>query len=227
MGNKLQAFQEFLTTETVKVPLGEFILNLAITFLLAYLLQYIYINYARSLSNRKRFASTFTTLALTTMIIITVVKSSLALSLGLVGALSIVRFRTAIKDPEELAYVFMTIAIGLGMGAGQTAITVVGFAVLVSAVVLRTYRQKSEENKNLFLTISGNRDESFDLSQLASLLRQHCLSVDLKRLDESRDEMEAIFVVEFDDFDKLQDARSGISTLNPSYRMTLLDNGVI
>jgi len=227
MGNKLQAFQEFLTTETVKVPLGEFILNLAITFLLAYLLQYIYINYARSLSNRKRFASTFTTLALTTMIIITVVKSSLALSLGLVGALSIVRFRTAIKDPEELAYVFMTIAIGLGMGAGQTAITVVGFAVLVAAVVLRTYREKADENKNLFLTISGNRDESFDLTQLAALLRQHCLSVDLKRLDESRDEMEAIFVVEFDDFDKLQDARSGIAALNPSYRMTLLDNGVI
>ena len=46
----------------------------------------------------------FFVLSLTTMIIITIVKSSLALSLGLVGALSIVRFRTAIKEPEELAY---------------------------------------------------------------------------------------------------------------------------
>ena len=53
------------------------------------------------------------------MIIITIVKSSLALSLGLVGALSIVRFRTAIKDPEELSFLFISIAIGLGMGANQ------------------------------------------------------------------------------------------------------------
>ena len=48
------------------------------------------------------------------MLIITVVKTSLALSLGLVGALSIVRFRSAIKDPEELLYLFFSIAIGIG-----------------------------------------------------------------------------------------------------------------
>ena len=51
--------------------------------------------------------------------VILIVKSSLALSLGLVGALSIVRFRTPIKEPEELIYLFLAIAIGLGFGAGQ------------------------------------------------------------------------------------------------------------
>ena len=54
------------------------------------------------------------------------VKSSLALSLGLVGALSIVRFRAAIKEPEELIYLFLTIAAGLGTGAGQIKITIFG-----------------------------------------------------------------------------------------------------
>ncbi len=55
-------------------------------------------------------------LTVITLLVISIVKSSLALSLGLVGALSIVRFRTAIKDPEELIYLFFSIAIGLGMG---------------------------------------------------------------------------------------------------------------
>ena len=56
-------------------------------------------------------------ITMTTMLIISIVKSSLALSLGLVGALSVIRFRAAIKEPEELTYLFLTIAIGLGFGA--------------------------------------------------------------------------------------------------------------
>ena len=58
-----------------------------------------------------------------TVVVISIVKSSLALSLGLVGALSIVRFRSAIKEPEELAYLFLSIGIGLGLGAGQRVVT--------------------------------------------------------------------------------------------------------
>ena len=68
-------------------------------------------------------------LAVTTMFIITVVKSSLALSLGLVGALSIVRFRAAIKEPEELTYLFFAISIGLGLGADQRVVTLAGEGV--------------------------------------------------------------------------------------------------
>lgn len=59
------------------------------------------------------------------MLVITVVKSSLALSLGLVGALSIIRFRSAIKEPEELTYLFLAISLGLGFGANQTVITII------------------------------------------------------------------------------------------------------
>ena len=99
-------------------PLNFFI-NLILTISLSLLVAYIYTKYGKSISNRKDFSSNFYFLSLTTMLIITIVKSSLALSLGLVGALSIVRFRTAIKDPEELNYLFLSIAIGLGIGANS------------------------------------------------------------------------------------------------------------
>ncbi|MCW5556509.1 MAG: DUF4956 domain-containing protein [Verrucomicrobiae bacterium] len=56
--------------------------------------------------------------------------------LGLVGALSIIRFRAAIKEPEELSYLFICIAIGLGLGAQQTIITVIAFALLVGILAL-------------------------------------------------------------------------------------------
>ncbi|MCI0696355.1 DUF4956 domain-containing protein [candidate division KSB1 bacterium] len=86
---------------------------------LAYLLSLVYAQYGHALSNRKMFARNFVMITMTTMLIITIVKASLALSLGLVGALSIVRFRAAIKEPEELAYLFLAIGIGLGFGADQ------------------------------------------------------------------------------------------------------------
>ena len=76
-----------------------------------------------------------------------IVKSSLALSLGLVGALSIVRFRAAIKEPEELVYLFLIIAIGLGCGANQLVITTVGIIFsLLLIVIYSGYLKKSKRD---------------------------------------------------------------------------------
>ena len=66
----------------------------------------------------------FIPLAIITTLVITVIKFSLALSLGLVGALSIVRFRAAIKEPEELVYLFFIIGIGLANGANQFLVSI-------------------------------------------------------------------------------------------------------
>ena len=110
---------DFMTNSVVSVdPLGV-IIGLALTALMASAISYVYIKKARVLSNKEDFVKNFIPISMTTMFIIVVVKSSLALSLGLVGALSIVRFRTAIKEPEELGYLFLCIAIGLGNGESQ------------------------------------------------------------------------------------------------------------
>jgi hypothetical protein len=77
----------------------------------------------------------------------------LALSLGLVGALSIVRFRAAIKEPEELVYLFLVIAIGLGCGANQLIVTTVGIIfALILIVIYSGYMNNS--NKNIEQTIN-------------------------------------------------------------------------
>jgi hypothetical protein len=81
------------------------LINLGVGVVLAVILRWHFARYGSTLSNREEFAQVFPFILLTTILIITVVKSSLALSLGLVGALSIVRFRTPIKESEELAYI--------------------------------------------------------------------------------------------------------------------------
>ena len=96
--------------------------GLSLATILGLILAKVYINYANVMSNRKTMAFNLLLLVLITSLVISIVKSSLALSLGLVGALSIVRFRTAIKEPEELIYLFIAIAIGLGIGANHTTL---------------------------------------------------------------------------------------------------------
>jgi len=224
MNNKIQSFKEFLATQSVQVPVLSFFLNLVLAAILGYLLGLIYVKYSNALSNRKRFSANFVLMAMTTMVIITIVKSSLALSLGLVGALSIVRFRAAIKDPEELSYLFLTIAIGLGLGADQVAITLIAFVVIVSVIWLKHTRGKTADFHNLFLTISSREASSVDFPQITNILQKHCKSLSLRRLDESGENIEATYVIDIESFDKFQQCRKDIHEYSREINITFLDN---
>lgn len=225
---KFQSFQEFLATQSVQVELLGFVINLLLAALLGYVLSRIYMRFGRSLSNRGMFAGNFVLLSMTTMLIITIVKSSLALSLGLVGALSIVRFRAAIKEPEELAYLFLAIAIGLGFGADQRLITLSAFAIIVSVLLLRNIRRGSYERPNLYLTVTSADPAAAALEKIVSVLNSHCSAVNLRRLDETKEKLEASFLVEFSDFEKLNAGKAALQKLDESMKVAFLDNqGVV
>jgi uncharacterized membrane protein YhiD involved in acid resistance len=222
--NQIQTFQEFLTTQSVEVSAWVFTVNLILSAILAFTLRSVYIKYGTSLSNRKAFARNFVLVTMTTMLIITVVKSSLALSLGLVGALSIVRFRTAVKEPEELAYMFLAIAIGLGLGADQKIITLVAFVIIIAIIWLTKRSYRSESNQNLYLTISSHNPKKAELPDIVQVLNTHCTEVSLKRFDDTKELLEASFLVEFEDFPHLEASKAELQKLGDAVKVTLLDN---
>ena len=226
--NQYKTFQDFLATGSVQVPVAGFILNLVLVAVLSFILSRIYIVYGTSLSNRRAFSQNFILIAMATMVVITIVKSSLALSLGLVGALSIVRFRTAVKEPEELAYLFINIALGLGFGADQRLITAVAFAVICAVIVVKNYFRKDHGYQNLYLTISSRSPQKIQLNQIVETLKKNCTVVDLKRFDESSEALEASFLIEFDGFDKLNQTKKDLQSLGDTVKITFLDNrGII
>jgi hypothetical protein len=142
---------DFFVNKTIQIDINGFILSLISSVILSLLVQIFYVRFSSTLSNRMNFSKNFVILATTTCIIIVIIKNSLALSLGLVGALSIVRFRAAIKEPEELVYLFLVIAIGLGCGAGQIKVITVG--ILTSLLIIYAYhlflRQKKIEHSEI------------------------------------------------------------------------------
>ena len=116
-----------------ELSISTILLNLTVSVVLSIVLQFHFENFSSTLSGKKELSRIIPFLVLIVCLIISIVKSSLALSLGLVGALSIVRFRTPIKEPEELVYLFMCIAIGLGLGANQTGLTVIATLFILLA----------------------------------------------------------------------------------------------
>ena len=129
---KHDSFKEFLAGQAAHIDPMSVVTNLLLAAGLGIVLAVIYVHWGRSSSNRRAFAPNLVMIMLTTTLIIIVVKSSLALSLGLVGALSIVRFRSAVKEHEELAFLFLAIAIGLCLGADQRVVALLSFVLIVA-----------------------------------------------------------------------------------------------
>jgi hypothetical protein len=136
-------------------------------------------------SSREDFGNLFPLLTSITVGIIYVVKSSLALSLGLVGALSIVRFRTAIKDPEELVYLFLSIAIGIALGAELLQLTLLFVLVVTLFIVGRFLWARGASRQNLLLTVSGDAARFFDFADtdIVGIIQSETRAMNLQRLD--------------------------------------------
>ena len=214
--------QVILNYQNIEISLLVFAGNLFIAFILSYILALVYVKYSNSLSNKKLFSKNFYLITLTTTLIITVVKSSLALSLGLVGALSIVRFRAAIKEPEEIAYLFLCIAIGLGLGANYTLITVIGFVIILAlTIVLNRYSRKNIDQEEMFCTISLNK--KFVLEELLSVLKKHSNYLFLRDFDITSEFSQVGLIINFKNSNNILSLTEELNRTYPGVNIKFLN----
>lgn len=199
------------------------VLSLAIGAGLAVVLRWHFERFGSTLSNRSEFAQVFPLILLTTILIITVVKSSLALSLGLVGALSIVRFRTPIKEPEELGYLFIAIGIGLGLGADQHAATLVAATFILTVVGVLRWQRKGRERTGLYLSVDWRDAATSPLETLAEIVSEHAVSADLRRVDARDGGYEVTYFVDLRDTDAVATITSLLQERFPGVGVTFVD----
>lgn len=222
MNKELDFLSNLFANEGAGINLPVFLLGIFLTTVMALLLGMVYVRFGNALSNRKSLAKTLVLISLTTMLIISIVKSSLALSLGLVGALSIVRFRTAIKEPEELAYFFMSIAIGLGMGANQIIPTIAGTSSIFLIIFIINRNKTQELVQNLIIQFETPKDTE-DVKKMIQILENHCKELNLTRMDENTEHSEISFSVSFNEYTHLLNAREQLKTTFPGIRFSFLE----
>jgi hypothetical protein len=225
MGNQLNF------NSNVDLDLTLLIINLTIGVIISLLIRFHYRKFGSTLTNRDDFSNVFPFITLTTILIISVVKSSLALSLGLVGALSIVRFRTPIKEPEELAYLFICIAAGLGYGANQTVATTVAVVLILVFISIIKFRKVKITEKNIYLTIETNDKidiKSSDLSKsINKILEDENGNYDLKRLDVTEDIFQATYILNLKDVDTLDNIVKVLQSKYPKIKINFIDQNQV
>ena len=227
--NRIETFEQFLNSSSSQFSLVNFPINLILTALLAFLLGLLYNRYGNSLSNRKAFSKNFVLLAVAIMIVITIVKSSLALSLGLVGALSIVRFRAAIKEPEELSFLFLNIAIGLGFGADQKLATITGF-IFISLYLMGKnilYKKTDQENQNLIITVKAEQPVKDQLNGILEILTKNSEKLNLKRFNENNEILEISFLIETGNFNNINKAKEELQERYKNLTISFIDNNIM
>lgn len=215
-------FEKYLSDFNSTIDIVDFFINFLIVASIAFIIQRFYIKYGNALSDRRKFAQIFMPLALATLLIITVIKSSIALSLGLVGALSIVRFRAAIKDPEELTYLFLVIGLGIVGGAGKPLLALLSFAVILP--ILYLHQKFSSEKKSLsgksHINIKTIHDNSQDIVRG---IQEHVSYLELKRVDSSSTGHFYGLVSQLKSVEDIEHIKAAIFKLDPEATISFID----
>tara|TARA_B100000795_G_C22803413_1_gene443252 strand:+ start:1241 stop:1954 length:714 start_codon:yes stop_codon:yes gene_type:complete len=214
----LDYVKNFFLNSSVEISITNFIIAVIVSAILAYIIKKVYVHSSQTMSNREYFSDLFVPLSIITCLVITVIKFSLALSLGLVGALSIVRFRAAIKEPEELIYLFLIIGIGLAAGANQFLIAIIAtLSISIILFVLAKFRRKKHSEVS---TINTNvvqieiKNKKMKLSKILDLLKKHCNNVILKSSNISNNSEVYVFWVEIKNASSFLKAIEAVKTLN-------------
>lgn len=175
MDNSL--FEDQLTRVSIQLSFFEGIRILLISLILGLYIRFLYNKFSITYSSRISFGNTILIVVVSVASLIAVVKTSLALSLGLVGALSVVRFRTAVKEPYNLAIMLFAICTGISIGASQF-IFALQVIVIGSLAIIYSYKS-SRSNKPLFSksdeidTISLSFPSNISLSDIYKVLSEN------------------------------------------------------
>ena len=213
--------------------LADSLVSIALMLVLSQILAWHYRRFAHVLSNKPKNARLFVLIAATTMLVIMVVKTSLALSLGLVGALSIIRFRTPIKEAEDLAYLFLSVAIGVGLGANECLITVVLFFVILGFSTVRDWSSRKSMPPKVLLQVNSQVDSSEtssspkDAESALRTLLQHleagATSIDVRRVDAHEEDFNVNLVLYCESADKIPTLISLAQTALPGASVSVVD----
>ena len=154
------------------------ILDMVIALVLAFGLgMFIFMVYKKTYNGVMYSSSFGTTLVALTMIstvVILAVTSNVVLSLGMVGALSIVRFRTAIKEPLDIAFLFWSIAVGIVLAAGMIPLAVIG-SVLIGVILLVFVNRKSHKNPYIVVIRCDNHDAEKNAKAFLDSKTERCV----------------------------------------------------
>ena len=162
-------FKSSFLEEIASFSILDMVIALALAFAMGLFINFIYRKTFRGVMFSKTFGVALMALTMITTLVILAVTSNVVLSLGMVGALSIVRFRTAIKEPLDIAFLFWSIAVGIVLGGGLIPLAVFGSIVIGGMLLLFAKRRGADAP---YLLVLRCRNEAAEQAAAAALAGQ-------------------------------------------------------
>ncbi|MBQ3028957.1 MAG: DUF4956 domain-containing protein [Lachnospiraceae bacterium] len=150
-------FKSSFLENVTSVSLLDMALALILAFGIGLFIFFVYKKTYSGVMYSASFGTTLVALTMITTVVILAVTSNVVLSLGMVGALSIVRFRTAIKEPLDIAFLFWSIAVGIVLAAGMIPLAVIG-SVIIGVILLVFVNRKSHVNPYMVVLSCTNHE---------------------------------------------------------------------
>ena len=171
-------FNDIFKSSFLETMTSVSILDMAIALILAFGLGlFIFLVYKKTFNGvmySSSFGVTLIALTMITTVVILAVTSNVVLSLGMVGALSIVRFRTAIKEPLDIAFLFWAIGVGIVLAAGMIPLAVIG-SVIIGVILLVFVNKKSHTHPYIVVVRCENHDAETQVNKFLSEKTERCV----------------------------------------------------
>jgi len=159
MTNFSDIFKQSFLQEAGSLTTESFLMSMLASFLCGMIVYFVYRNFYKGVIYSNNFNILLVMTSMITCFIVIVISANVVLSLGMVGALSIVRFRTAVKDPLDVGFLFWTVAVGITCGAGLYIISLFA-TVSIAMVYILLIRIRGK--KRVYLLIIKYRNEGME-----------------------------------------------------------------
>lgn len=205
-------FKSSFLENVTSISILDMVLALLLAFGLGVFIFLVYKKTFKGVLYSASFGVTLIALTMITTVVILAVTSNVVLSLGMVGALSIVRFRTAIKEPLDIAFLFWAIVVGIVLAAGMIPLAVFG-SILIGVILLVFVNKSSHDNPYIVVV---NCDQQSTEQEITELLRQSVAKSVIKSKTVANDSIELNYEIrlksEDTSFVNLLSAHSGVQS---------------
>ncbi len=181
-------FEEFQQIDLFPITIYTVIGNLIVSFLCGMVISLVYRFVYKGPSYSVSFVNSLVILSMITSVVILVIGNNLARAFGLVGAMSIIRFRTAVRDVQDIVFIFFSLSIGMATGVGLYSVAISGTILISLAIIMLTLSNFGAARKREFmLQITYDSNNENDLI-IEKIMRLHCRKIKLVNLKNVRSE---------------------------------------
>ena len=180
--HSVRMFEEFQNIDVFRPSIFDIGGNMLVALICGLIIALVYRLTYKGPNYSSTFVNSLVLLCMITAVVILVIGNNLARAFGLVGAMSIIRFRTAVRDTQDIIFIFFSLAIGMAAGVGLVEVAIIATLIISSVIIVLVFFRFGEGRRKRHLLQISYTDESDVENDIARILKKHCRRAQLINL---------------------------------------------